>query len=181
MKKLAVLISFFLLFSGSLLFAGELEVGASVGASLWEDSVGFSLAPEARWLFSDSNQPFVFGAGLVVRYNRTSLDGYTQNEVYALALASVDYLLLPKLSVRAQAGVGGGWLGASGGEGASLGALYIHPAVGVQYDLGFLILHILGGTGFTVVSDASKHTLTLDLGATYRFNPSPKKEGLYNE
>ncbi|HHU35979.1 MAG TPA: hypothetical protein GXZ47_01985 [Treponema sp.] len=178
MKKLAVLISFFLLFSGSLLFAGELEVGASVGASLWDDSVGFSLAPEARWLFSNPDQPFVFGAGLAVRYNYTSLDGYTQNEVYALALASVDYLLLPKLSVRAQAGVGGGWLGASGGEGASLGALYIHPAVGVQYDLGFLKLHILGGTGFTVVSDASKHTLTLDLGATYRFKTPPKKEGL---
>lgn len=181
MKKYVCFVTVVLLFSGSLLFAGEFEVGASVGANLWGDTVGLAVTPEARWLFGDSEKRLVFGAGAAVRYNLARMEGYTQNELGVLALASADYALIPKLSVRGQVGLGGGWLGASGGEVVSVGALIVHPLAGLQYDLGLLRLHVLSGSAVTFVSGGSKNTITIDVGATYRFKTVSKKVGVIDE
>ena len=112
-------------------------MGALGGVAVWEDTVlrrtGDALALRLR-------KPFVAGL-MPERYNFTSYDGYTQNEVLAYALASVDYPLIPR-PCSARRRRGGGWLGADGGE-ARYGCLRGSPGGG---------RHVRVQTGFGVFS-----------------------------
>ncbi len=172
MKIKSVLFFLMVFAAGSGLFAADIEVGALGGVAVWEDTVSVSGAPEMRWLFALEGKPFVAGLGAQARYNFTSYDGYTQNEVLAYALASVDYPLIPRLSLRAPAALGGGWLGADGGEGASMGAFAVRPAAGVMYEFKPVSVFLLAGSELVIVEDATKKTITVDLGATWRFRDS---------
>lgn len=171
--KIKKIVFFLIVFAaGSGLFAADIELGALGGVAVWEDTVGVSAAPEVRWLFALEGKSFVAGLGAQARYNFTSYDGYSQNEVLAYALASVDYPLMPRLSLRVQAAVGGGWLGADGGDGASLGAFAVRPAAGVMYAFKPVTVFLLAGSEFVIVENANKKTVTVDLGATWRFRDS---------
>lgn len=172
MRIKSLLVILLLVAVGAGLCAADIELGALGGVAAWDGTVGVSAAPEARWLFALEGKPIVAGLGAQARYNVTSYDGYTQNEVLAFALASADYPLVPRFTLRAQAAVGGGWLGAEGGEGASLGAFAVRPSAGVMYAFKPITVFLLAGSEFVVVSNASKQTITMDLGVTWRLRDS---------
>lgn len=168
--KIKTVLLLFVLFAGvSGLFAADIEVGALGGVAVWEDTVGVSAAPEVRWLFPLEGKSFVAGIGAQARYNFTSYDNVNQNEVLAYALASVDYPLVQRLSLRAQVGAGGGWLGA---EGVSLGEFSVRPAAGVMYAFNPLSVFLLAGSEFVIVENATKRTMTIDIGVTWLFHNS---------
>lgn len=157
----------------------ELELGLASGATVWNDAVGFAAAPECRMYLLGPASSGGLALGAQVRYDLTSSDDRSQNEVYGLILASYDFVLARALALRTQLALGGGWLGADGSAAVSTGAGVLVPQAGVLWSPGSgrLALSLLAGTQTVYTPAAWKNTICVSLGAAWRLgSAAPHKE-----
>lgn len=163
-KKFCILIVFVICFIG---FGQDLEIGLGLGTAFWEETLSISVAPDARLLFDFPEYKFDLACGLQLRYNYTQFGDYSQNDMLALALGSIDYFLLKQLALRGQIGIGGGYLLAKGDNGASLGTFNLRPSVGLFYAFDPFRLFALTSMDFLFVKNAARSSFCFDLGLSY--------------